>query len=122
VALGHLGSGLPEPMLGLMRQLSSRILPPLPTALMCAGLLVYTVTQYQGTYLFAHKRNPLLAASVVANTLIGLAVWQGAARYGSLGAAGGYLLAEAAFALPCWTAIWLRCRREWHAGTPLRAC
>ena len=108
VALNH----VPAP---LAAKLAARLLPPLPTVVFTAAVVLYHIPQCQAPYLFAHKRNPLLAISIVANTLIGVAVCVLGSKYGPLGAGLGLLTIVAVLIVPTATTIWNACRRKWHA-------
>jgi hypothetical protein len=96
-------------------RLAERILPPLPTAIFFLAVILYQVPRCQDFYLRAHKREPLWLVNAASCTLIGLLVWLLGAKFGPTGAATGYAAGVGLFVLPCKTAIWLRCRREWHS-------
>jgi O-antigen/teichoic acid export membrane protein len=96
-------------------RLAHRLLPPLPTGIFLLAILLYQLPQCQHIYLRAHKREPLLVATIIASLSIGLLVWTLGVPYGPTGAACGYLAVVALFILPCKTYLWWRCRREWHA-------
>lgn len=98
----------------IAQKLSSRLLPVLPTAVLCAAVWVLHIPRCQGVYILAHKRDPLLIPGLLLTGLIALFVWLGGRAYGAIGSAFGYLGVAAILFLPIWTWIWLRCRREWH--------
>lgn len=93
--------------------LAQRVLPPLPTGLFILAVVLMQLASCQSAYLRAHKREPLVAVSAVFGLTVGVLVWLLGSRAGALGAAIGYLSAVI-FAVAWETAIWLRCRAEWH--------
>jgi len=98
----------------LAAKLAARLLPPLPTIVFTAAVVLYYIPQCITSYLLAHKRNPTLPVAIIGNPLIGAAVCIFGAKYGPLGAGLGLLTVVAAFIVPALTLIWWRCRREWH--------
>ena len=94
--------------------LAKRLLPPLPTGLFLLSAVFMQVSQCQTAYLFAHKQHPFLVMSVTASLLIGLLVWLLGSHFGPVGAAVGYLSVVACIIVPWETAVWFRCRSEWH--------
>jgi hypothetical protein len=98
----------------LAAKLASRFLPPLPTIVFTTAVVLYYIPQCMAPYLLAHKRNPMLLAAIVGNSLIGAAVCVFGAKFGPLGAGLGLLAVVAAFVVPVLSAIWWRCRRQWH--------
>ncbi len=94
--------------------LAQRLLRPLPTGLFLLAAVLMQVGQCQVAYLRAHKREPLVVVAVVSSLAIGLLVWLLGSRFGPLGAASGYLAVVILFIIPYETAIWIRCRAEWH--------
>ncbi len=93
--------------------LAGRILPDLPSALLATAVILLQVSFAQACYLRAHKREPflllsLLQAVLTTATTLGLGV-----SFGAVGMAAGYL-AVTALLLPVGTAVWWKCRREWH--------
>ena len=96
------------------RELSGRLLPTIPTITFSVAILVAHFPQCLGVYLRAHKRDPLLWLTVVANSIIGILVWQVGSRFGILPAAICFLTVLTLVTLPGTTWIWLRCRTEWH--------
>jgi len=98
----------------LAAKLAARFLPPLPTIVFTTAVVLYYIPQCIASYLLAHKRNPMLPVAIIGNSLIGVAVCIFGAKFGPLGAGLGLLAVVAAFVVPLLTAIWWRCRREWH--------
>jgi len=96
------------------RTLSTGLLPLKPTIIFSVAMLLAHLAQCFGVYLRAHKRDPLLWLTVVANSIIGLLVWQVGGRFGILPAAVSFLTVIALITVPGTTLIWLRCRTEWH--------
>lgn len=94
--------------------LAGRILPLLPTSLFLLAGIFYQVSQCLTAYLFAHKKHPFVVMSVTASLLTGFLVWFLGGRWGPTGAAVGYLAIVAGIIVPWETAIWFRCRKEWH--------
>lgn len=95
--------------------LARRVLPPLPTGLFVAAMVLMQISFPQSTYLRAHKKEPFLGLSVVGGTLVGFSTWLLGRRFGPLGMGAGYLGIVAVVVIPCGTLIWQRCRTAWHA-------
>lgn len=112
-------AGLPPAMAAFAEQLASRLLPPLPTGILAAAVILFQIAACQGIYIRAHKKDPLLPITVVSYSLAGLLIWLLGKEYGPLGAAAGYLGVIGALYVPVHTAIWLYCRREWHRESPV---
>ncbi len=98
----------------LHHPLAQRMLAPLPTGLFLLAAILMQISQCQSAYLRAHKREPLVVLSVVTSVAIGLLVWLLGGAYGPMGAAFSYLTVVAVFTIPYETALWFRCRAEWH--------
>jgi O-antigen/teichoic acid export membrane protein len=114
VATGSsLSAGLPPALSQIAARLASRMLPPLPTALLTAGVVLNHVPMSLSIYVRAHKVDPLILWTTAANIAIGLLVWQLGSRYGAMGAACGYLAIVALVSLPGSLAIFRKHRREW---------
>lgn len=94
--------------------LAERLLPPRPTAIFFAAIVLYHLPRCQEIYLRAHKREPTLVVNIIACSLTGLLVWRLGATYGAEGAAWGYLAVVGLFNLPAKTLLWQHCRRQWH--------
>ena len=97
-------------------KLSSRLLPPVPTALFVMALAAYHVPLCFRLYIRAHKREPtaLLALIAVSNSAIGFLVWLvgGYSGYGATGVTGAFLAVVALFMLPCEYILWRVFRRS----------
>ncbi len=90
-----------------------RLLGPTPTALFLFAFLLLQVTQCFVSYLRAHKKEPILVASVTTSVLAGFLIWYFGKRFGAVGAAASYL--AMAFLMLVWCqGIWRRCRSAWH--------
>ncbi len=115
ISLGATAAWLLVYMLNLVEHpLASRLLPPLPTALLLLAVVVAQVGQCHAAYLRAHKREPIMVMSVTTSLLAGLMVWALGSRFGPIGAVGGYLGVVAGVTVPWGTVIWSRCKAEWH--------
>lgn len=93
-------------------RLATRFLEPLPTAVLLSIILVTHFPSCQSFYVRAHRREPLLAVSVVSSTLIGAGVWWFGRVYGPLGMAWSYLTIAACVSFPWQTLIWWRYRQH----------
>jgi O-antigen/teichoic acid export membrane protein len=97
--------------------LSRRILDPLPTGVFLAATIIAQFVQCLVAYLRAHRREPIMLASVSICLGTGSLVWLLGSRWGPTGAAIGNLTVISLGAAWIWN-IWRRCRRDWHvAGT-----
>jgi len=96
--------------------LAQRLLPLAPASLFLAGQCLSTMLQPVSAYLRAHKREPLMAITVVMAISIATTTLAGAWYSGVLGVAAGYFVVNA-FMFPVVVFIWRRCRREWHSLT-----
>ncbi|MEX2286480.1 MAG: hypothetical protein WD648_05270 [Planctomycetaceae bacterium] len=105
---------LPDVVRRLAALLAPRLLPPLPTLLLTAGVVLTHIPISLTIYLRAHKRDPLIALSVFSSAAIASLVWFLGSRIGALGAAAGYLAIIALVSVPGSIVVFLRCRREWH--------
>lgn len=97
--------------------IATRLLPPLPTAILLLAVVVMQISQCQTTYLRAHKQEPIVWMSVTCSVLTGLGVWWFGARMGPTGAAWSYLCV-AGITIVWETAIWRKYRALWHGETP----
>jgi len=93
---------------------ASRLLPPLPAALLLLGIVVSNSTTSASNYIRAHKREPFMWISLTAGAMTGGLVWLLASQFGAIGAAAAYA-GVAVILFPWGVWIWYRCRWEWHA-------
>lgn len=94
--------------------LSSRILPPLPTALFILATAFNSITANLSIYLRAHKEEPLAKTYLISAFLcIGFSILLGS-RLGAVGITAAYLGTVLLFQLPSSLHTFLRCRSEWH--------
>lgn len=93
-------------------QLASRLLAPLPAAILFLGFLLFHLPQCQAFYIRAHKYDNLVGVSVLSSVLIGVLIWLLAVPYGPLGAAIAYVLVHGLVSLPLHTRMWMQCRRD----------
>jgi hypothetical protein len=94
--------------------LAARLLPPLPTALFLLATVLAQAYYAEATYLRAHKREPLMALSVVAGASLAVLAFVLGREYGATGIGVAYLAVVALGMLPVGTLITLRCREAWH--------
>lgn len=73
-------------------RLASRMLPPLPTALLLLATAVVALTLPMSTYMRAHKKEPLLGLNIVSAILIAASNIVLGRYFAALGMATGYLL------------------------------
>lgn len=123
-ALGAVVIGFGVVLLNLIHHpFSSRILPPLPTALLLLGTVVNSVTMGISVYLRAHKREPLAPVYLLTSLVVlALALMLGK-RFGAVGIAAGYLGTLVFIQLPLAFIIFRRKRMEWHrvpSDSPVR--
>lgn len=95
--------------------LATRLLPPLPTALLLIGQVAMSSTNPLSHYLRAHRREPYLGLSLISGLLIGLMVWWLGSRFGALGAAVAYMAVSTFVTLPYAVIVWHRYRGAWHS-------
>lgn len=94
--------------------LAERLLAPLPTAIFLAGVIVLHVGQCQVSYLRAHKKEVVLALSVLSSLTMGALVLVLGGEFGPVGAGAAYLGVITLFILPYMTWLWAHYRRFWH--------
>jgi len=94
---------------------ASRLLPPLPTALLALAVVILLLPESQWTYIHAHKKSPHLALTVMGSLLSGGLFWLLGYRYGALGVSAAYLGMTGLYYFPLWSWVWWTCRNEWHA-------
>lgn len=94
--------------------IAGRLLEPQTVVLFSIAALTTQMSQCFAAYLRAHRREPIMVASVTVSVTTGLLVWLWGKQWGPLGAGSAYVLPSLLGAVWLWL-IWLRCRREWHA-------
>lgn len=94
---------------------ASRLLGPLPTAVLALGIFIVLIPESQWTYIHAHKRSPHLALTFIGSLLSGLLIWKLGYDYGALGVSIAYLLMTGLYYFPLWSWVWWVCRSQWHA-------
>ncbi|MCZ8253488.1 MAG: hypothetical protein O9318_13540 [Hylemonella sp.] len=92
---------------------AGRLLSPVATACLLLGVIVQAVSLPMAAYLRAHKKEPLLAISVVGGLLVGVLTLLFGRTYSAEGVAAGYL-AVAVISTPCVAWVWSHCRSAWH--------
>jgi O-antigen/teichoic acid export membrane protein len=107
-----LGSHLSPSLLQLAATLASRMLSPLPTALLTAGVVLSHIPMSLSIYVRAHKVDPLIWWTTLSNVVVGLLVWLLGSQFGPFGAACGYLATVALVSVPGNWAIFRRHNRE----------
>lgn len=93
--------------------LAARFLPPMPTVFLLGATLLQQVRIAMGTYLRAHKKEPLLVISIVEAALTLAILFPLGKLYGATGIAIGFFAVSALVYFPAYR-IFLRCRNEWH--------
>ncbi len=94
--------------------LASRILAPLPFAMLIIATTLNYVTYAQSTYLRAHKQEPFLLISLVSALLIAILTLALANKYGAIGIMSGYLCVCSIVGF--WWGSWIfySKKREWQ--------
>lgn len=95
---------------------AARLLPPLPMALLLLGFVVALALHPTSVYLRAHKREPYMVISIVGGVITGLSSLILGRKFGAVGVTTAYLVSNLIL-FPWDLAIFLRCRRKWHAIT-----
>jgi len=98
--------------------ISTRVLPPLPFALLMASTVINHLTFALAVYLRAHRKEPLLIPSVAGAILTALTVYV-TARLGNLVWVTGSYLALTAVGGLVTLIIFVSRSRSWHALDPL---
>ena len=95
--------------------LATRLLAPLPLAMLLAGSVGNNIVSAEAMYLRAHKQEKFMVNSIVGALYTVPMVWLLGASFGSLGIAGGYLLGTIVIGLGFGSYTFLKYRRLWHA-------
>ena len=98
----------------LQHPFASRLLAPSTTAYLLLGTVIVCATLPMSAYLRAHKKEPLMAISIVSGALTAAVTVLLGRTYSANGVALGYLAVMATMT-PFVALIWLRRRAEWHA-------
>jgi len=99
----------------LQHPLATRLLSPLPFALLLAATAINVVVSAEATYLRAFKKEPFLVISVLSALFVGVCTCSVGRAYGAVGMMAGYLLINSAVGLGLGSWIFFRCRRDWLA-------
>jgi O-antigen/teichoic acid export membrane protein len=91
-----------------------RLLSPSTTGYLLLGTMLVCATLPMSAYLRAHKKEPLMAISVISGVLTGVVVVVMGKAYSADGVARGYL-AVMTTVMPFVVLIWHRRRAAWHA-------
>ncbi len=94
--------------------LGERFIPSQYAAILFAAVCVQIIITAFGTYLRAHKKEPLLTVAIVAALLQGTATWLLGKWYASSGVTIGFFTINLFITLPASYFVWKRCRRAWH--------
>lgn len=92
---------------------ANRLLSSVSTGYMLLATIIVSVSLPMSTYLRAHKKEPLLALSVIGGLLTGATVIVLGKYYSADGVAIGYLIVTA-IVTPFVALIWYRRRGDWH--------
>jgi hypothetical protein len=98
-------------------KVGTRVLPPLPLALLLANAVVQHMSMALAAYLRAHKRDPFFGLIVAYGLAMVTAVFTVGRLYGAVGMAASLLVLDTAICLVGGAAVFVRCRRNWHAAT-----
>ncbi|MCK5608083.1 hypothetical protein KAR91_39750 [Candidatus Pacearchaeota archaeon] len=96
--------------------LANRLLSPLTAGIFIAAQVILTISIPFGSYLRAHKKEPLLFLSVIGGLLTGLSTLILGKYYSATGMAVGYLSINLLL-IPFVILTWHRCRTKWHTET-----
>lgn len=96
-------------------RLGTRMLPPLPLALLLANAVVQHMVYALASYLRAHKRDPFCALFVAFGVAMAVAVFTVGRATGPIGMAASLLVLNATICLAGGAVVFARCRRAWHA-------
>lgn len=112
-------------MMRYLPRVASRMLPIPLFALLMLAIFLNHIVNCEAVYLRAHKREPFLVLAVLAAVVIASSTLVAARLWGVAGVVIGYFVCGGMLYVAAGTAIFVRCRRLWHAGpaqipTPLR--
>jgi O-antigen/teichoic acid export membrane protein len=96
---------------------AARLLPLSTTGYLLLGTLIVCATLPMSVYLRAHKKEPLVALSLISGALTAIAVVILGKHYSADGVALGYLIVMATVT-PFVALIWRQRRAEWHGPAP----
>jgi len=114
-ALGATTGALLIEGLQVYSNLGNRFLPASHAALLFAAIAVQVIVSGLGSYLRAHKQEPLLPLSVALGFMQGAATWLLGRKYSDLGVISSYMAITLLIALPVAVIIWQRFRSRWHS-------
>lgn len=98
---------------------ASRLLPPLPAGFFLLGQLVNNAAMPFGSYLRAHKKEPVMVISVILSILTALVCLIFGKLYSATGMAIGSFLVNIII-VPFVFLIWVRCRAKWHSAPSIK--
>jgi hypothetical protein len=97
-------------------KLGTRLLPPLPLALLLANAVVQHVAYTLAAYLRAHKRDPFFGLNVTFGLAMAAAVFTVGRAYGATGMAASLVLLNVLICVGGGSLVFVRCRRAWHVA------
>ena len=100
---------------GVGHPYAGRLLSPMATVCLLVAVVVQAASLPMAVYLRAHKKEPLLAISVLSGLVTGILTVVLGRAYAAEGVAVSYL-AVAMISTPCVALTWNHCRRNWHGG------
>lgn len=105
---------LPQLPFPICQKIANRLLDWQTVAIFCAGLAGIHVLRSLGTYVLAHKKDPLLLVALVSCTATASLVWLTGREGGAFSMAVSYAGVVLALNLPWTVFVWRRCRKDWH--------
>lgn len=93
---------------------ATRLLSPLPTALLLCGTIIANVLYPTQVYLRAHKREPYVVYSIVGGLIIGASALMLGRSFSALGISLAFLVCNLFIVFPWELGIFLQCRKQWH--------
>ncbi len=94
---------------------STRLLEPLPFALLLATMMANTIFFAEAVYLRAHKQEPLIRVFIASGLAVATSTLLLGRAYGATGMMLGYFATTLVVSLGGGTWMFLQKRREWHA-------